>query len=120
MVDKNMKIDIIELQVNNWKSMVEWYEKSLGFTVRFLEDDHQFALLSGEVGAMLGLYGVEEKTYTSFIPYMRVEDVEVGVQKLKSMEVNVGAIEERHWGKRAKITDPEGNVFYLYEEKRGD
>lgn len=114
-----MKLDIIELQVKNWKSMVEWYEK-LGFTVRYREDEHKFALLSADDGAMLGLYGVESKTPSNFTPYIKVEGINKEVQELKNKGIAVDAMEERHWGKQALVTDPEGNTLYLYEEKSND
>ncbi len=113
-----MRLDIIELQVHNWKRMVEWYEKELGFTVRFREDDHQFALLSKDDGAMLSLYGAEVISDAHFTPYMKVEDIKIEFSRLKNAGINIDEIEERHWGKRAKVTDPEGHVFYIYEERR--
>ena len=114
-----MRLDIIELQVNNWKSMVEWYKK-LGFTIKFREDDHQFALLSSDNGVMIGLYGAEPKISSNFIPYIKVEDIEVTVNQLKSKKIEVNAVEKRHWGKRAKIIDLERNTLYLYEEERSE
>ncbi len=115
-----MKLDIIELQVKNWEEMVEWYSSILDLKVMVREDDHRFALLRGESGAMLGLFWVENPTQGSnrFILYFRTDNLENTVNDLKVKAVNIGKIQIQHWGKQAKIKDPEGNECYLYEETR--
>lgn len=114
-----MKLEVVELRVKNWFTSVTWYHEKLGLRVIVQEDDHQFALLVGEGGAKLGLIGTMQlpqgqSRNTTYFTTSQLEKVAV---KLKQNGVDVGRIEKKHWGKQVKLTDPEGNVLYLYEEK---
>ncbi|MBI4215721.1 MAG: VOC family protein [Parcubacteria group bacterium] len=115
-----MKLDIVELNVKNWEEMVGWYISNLSLKIVAREDDHKFALLAGNDGAMLGLFEVRNPTQGSggFTPYFRVEKLEDAVNNLKNKSVSVEEIQIRHWGKQVKVKDPQGNEFYLYEEKQ--
>lgn len=54
-----------------------------------------------------------------FVPYFKVSNLKNKLLKLEENGVKVGKIEEKHWGKQAKILDPENNEYYIYEEIRG-
>ncbi|MBI2029248.1 VOC family protein [Candidatus Gottesmanbacteria bacterium] len=115
-----MKLDIIELNVKNWEAMIEWYVSNLNLKVVAREDDHKYALLAGSDGAMLGLFGVRNllmRGSGGFIPYFRTEKLGDVVSNLKSKSVNIEDTQVQHWGEQAKVKDPEGNEFYLYEER---
>ena len=112
-----VRLEVVELQVKNWSEMLDWRVGKFGLKIIAREDDHQFALLAGDGGAMLGLFGENGKTEQKLTPYFKSENFEKTVAGLKSQYINVGAIEVRHWGKRAKVKDPEGNIIYLYEER---
>lgn len=114
-----MKLDVVELRVKNWFVSVTWYQEKLGLRIIAQEDDHQFALLVGEGGAKLGLIGTKQlpQGQSRATPYFITSQLEKVAAKLKQNGVDVGRIEKMHWGKQMKLTDPEGNVLYLYEEK---
>ncbi|MBI2405419.1 VOC family protein [Candidatus Gottesmanbacteria bacterium] len=114
-----MKLDVIELHVNNWHKSLDWWVNKLGLKIIVQEDDHKFALLLGTGGAMVGLYGGKPTSKQRFVPHFKVVNLEETVEKLKHNAIHVDTIEIRHWGKQAKVTDPEENIFYLYQEERG-
>ncbi len=112
-----MQLNVIELQVKNWKKMLDWVVNKVGFKIIAKEDHDQFVLVQGAGGAMIGIWGVKKRSAQKFTPYIKVKDLEGIVSNLKKKSVKVGRIEKPHWGKKAKLTDPEGNVYFLSQEE---
>lgn len=113
-----MKLDVVELRVKDWQKMLDFWKNQLGLSVVAREEDHNFVLLGGDNGAMIGLFEAIEANQQKFVPYFKVGDLEVMVADLKSKSIDIGEIQETHWGRQAKVVDPEGNEFYIYQEKR--
>ena len=95
--------------------MLDWYVEKLGLRVVAKEDDHKFALLAGDDASMIGILGTDDRAQ-KLIPYFRTDNLDKVVVDLGAKSVTVGNVEVQHWGKQAKVTDPEGNDVYLYEE----
>ena len=114
-----MRLDVIEIKVNNWEAMLKWYSEVLGLTIIGKEDDDRFALLSTG-GTMIGL--IEERKIVKnpqhITPYWKVDNLEREVTRFLQEGVSFPkGIEQRHWGKQAVFNDPEGNVHYLCQEE---
>lgn len=113
-----MKLDVVELHISDWKKSLDWWVNKLGLKIVVREDKDKFALLIGTDGAMVGLYGGQSSDKHGFIPFFKVSDIEKEAVRLQRKSVHVDKVEQRHWGKQMKITDIEGNIFCLYQEKR--
>lgn len=118
-----MKLDVIEIQVKEWDEMVRWYNEILGLKILAKENEDKFALLVGENGAAVGLFGKENLSDLkgNITPYWHVDNIENTFQSLSAKGVRfVANIEKRHWGKQARFVDPEDNNHFIYQEKGYD
>lgn len=116
-----MKLDVVEIRVSHWEEMVAWYQHTLGLKLIAREDDDQFALLSVEDGATIGLWGAGKKSTRGTCAHSlhwRVDNVDLAVDELSGRGITFPKrIEQRHWGRVAEFHDPEGNKHFLYQEK---
>lgn len=110
-----MKLDVVEVQVKDWKTSIAWWKK-FGLKLVVRENDDQLALLRSGGGSMIGLFGKGKPTKHGFTPYFRVHSINSTVVSLKKKGIIVGRIEKRHWGRQAKVTDPECRIMYVFEE----
>jgi catechol 2,3-dioxygenase-like lactoylglutathione lyase family enzyme len=48
-----MRLDIVSLQVRDWKAAVRWYTEVLGLAVGPYEEEHQFCMLKTREGDVM-------------------------------------------------------------------
>lgn len=115
-----MKLDNIELQVQDWEKMAKWYTEVLGLKILAKENKDKFALLGNGQGVKIGLFQVSTTAIRPngrITPYWRVENIDKMVKELETKGVKFPkGIEKPHWGKQAEFSDPEGNRHFLYQE----
>ena len=113
-------LDIVTIQVRDWKAAVQWYTKTLGFEVAVSEEDDQFCLLTTGA-ALLGLAAdhAEQSASTSenrVAPGFQVADLDATLARLRAEGVKVDPmIDGEGEGYRlARIWDPEDNRLHVY------
>lgn len=104
-----MNLDVIELQVRDFKNSLEWYKKI--FKPLHIEKD--FAMFkTGK--ATLAIY--KEKNNVTTL-YFSSKNLEKSQLLLKKKGVNVSSIIKTHWGRKFYFNDLENNKHFVYEEK---
>ncbi len=113
-------LDIVTIQVRDWKPAVRWYTETLGFEVVVSEEDDQFCLLTTGA-ALLGLAAdhPEQSMSTSenrVAPGFKTVDLDATLARLRGEGVTVDPIiDGAGEGYRlARIWDPEGNRLHVY------
>lgn len=103
-----MKLDVVEIQVKDFKKSVEWYKNLL----KLLHVEKDFAMFnSGK--ATLALYKGKKNCINL---YFRSKDLEKSYALMKKKGVNISRIIKVHWGRKFYFKDPEGNKHFIYEE----
>jgi lactoylglutathione lyase len=126
-----MKLLQIRLVVKDFKKSVIFYRDMLEFTVRWYEEDMEYALFDiGETKiellsrkAMAEVLGeanipIEGGTSSNFILDFGVEDVDVSYNRLrkKGIEFITEPFDRKEWGARvAHFRDPDGNLIEIYK-----
>ncbi len=104
-----MNLDVVEIQVKNFKKSVEWYKKI--FKPLHIEDS--FAMFNTNK-ATLALYkGKNHKTTL----YFRSKKLEKDLFLMKKKGIRVSKIQRVHWGRKFSFVDLEGNKHFVYEER---
>jgi predicted enzyme related to lactoylglutathione lyase len=113
-------LDIVTIQVRDWKAAVRWYTETLGFGVAVTDEDDQFCLLVTGA-ALLGLASDHPEqsmstTENRVAPGFKVADLDATLADLRAAGVKVDAVidGEGEGYRLARIWDPEGNRLHVY------
>jgi predicted enzyme related to lactoylglutathione lyase len=113
-------LNIVTIQVGDWKGALRWYTEVLGLEVVVAEDADQFCLLS--TGAAMLALTVGHPAYREMqaenrlAPGFEVGDLDATLDRLRSAGVKVDAVidGDGEGYRLARIWDPEGNRLHLY------
>jgi catechol 2,3-dioxygenase-like lactoylglutathione lyase family enzyme len=113
-------LDLVTIQVRNWKAAVRWYTETLGFEVAVSEVDDQFCLLTTRAAHLaLAADHPEQSASTTenrVAPAFQVGDLDATLNRLRSEGVTIDPIIDggSEGYRLARIWDPEGNRLHLY------
>jgi catechol 2,3-dioxygenase-like lactoylglutathione lyase family enzyme len=113
-------LNIVTIQVGDWKGAVTWYSEVLGLEVVASEEDDQFWMLSmGAAMVSLAADHPERSGTTSenrLAPGFQISDFDTTLARLRSAGVRVDPVidGEGEAYRLARIWDPEGNRLHLY------
>ncbi|MEX1028481.1 MAG: VOC family protein [Paenibacillaceae bacterium] len=126
-----MKLQQVRLMVKDFKKSVIFYRDMLEFTVRWYQEDMEYALFDiGETKiellsrkAMADVLGeanipLEAGNSSNFILDFGVDDVDVSYNRLrkKGIEFLTEPFDRKEWGARvAHFRDPDGNIIEIYK-----
>lgn len=126
-----MKLLQVRLVVKDFKKSVIFYRDMLEFTVRWYQEDMEYALFDiGETKiellsrkAMAEVLGeanipIEAGNSSNFILDFGVDDVDVSYNRLrkKGIEFLTEPFDRKEWGARvAHFRDPDGNIIEIYK-----
>jgi lactoylglutathione lyase len=126
-----MKLQQVRLMVKDFKKSVIFYRDLLEFTVRWYQEDMEYALLdTGETRiellsrkAMADVLGekyipASGGNSASFILDFAVDDVDISYNRLrkKGIEFITEPFDRKEWGARvAHFRDPDDNIIEIYK-----
>ncbi len=107
------RIGNVFYRVEDMDAAVRFYTEVLGFGLKLRDGDHWAAFDVG--GATLAVEGGAPGGPGGATVSLRVDDLAAVVADLRSKGASVGDHETGPHERRAKLTDPAGNQFVLYE-----
>jgi predicted enzyme related to lactoylglutathione lyase len=111
------RLDLIQVCVNDFKTMVEFYRDKLG--LRMTNEGDRFAIARSKSGAVIALRADRDRPNgRHWLLEFEVQDIEKCVTALKSRGLKVGPIiTETGCGRVVELKDPEGNMIGLVEHR---
>jgi predicted enzyme related to lactoylglutathione lyase len=115
-----MEIAYVNVFVSDLKRAVEFYESTLGLTLKHSAEEHGYASFrAGAIGLGLAVAGADQAELVGRHTGIgfAVDDLEAEHARLSRLGVSFGEPPTRQpWGGfMALMTDPDGNVYYLDE-----
>jgi predicted enzyme related to lactoylglutathione lyase len=108
------KLRTIAVRVNDMDNACRFYQKVLGFELRFRDGDRWAQFEAG--GAGIALAGKDEQPGDNSVALnIKVEDMDAAIARLR--ESGVAIVEGPTVGPhevRCALRDPDGHVLYLY------
>lgn len=119
-----VKLDHVTLSVEDWRASHDWYIKNLGLRLEFE--------VPGGGRARLGVAAVQDDSgVTLFLEQVvgtvpscgcvhtfQVSDVDAKHRELSASGVKfLYPPQKRYWGYGAELSDPNGHIIYLWDEK---
>ena len=90
------QLDLVTIQVRDWKAAVRWYSETLGFEVEALEEDDQFCMLStGAAVLALAADHAEQSASVSenrVAPGFQVADLDATLKMLRRRGVKTDGV----------------------------
>lgn len=115
------ELDMVTIRVQDWPTMVDWYERRLGLKLVHREDHDTFAVFAfgggGSALALVGEHPVVLGTDNRVVPNVRVDDLPALLKTLADAGIDVepGIDGEDEGYRLGRIRDPEGNLLQLYD-----
>jgi catechol 2,3-dioxygenase-like lactoylglutathione lyase family enzyme len=114
-----VKLDHLTLFVRDVELSRDWYVNILALRVEFDVPAVQAVALQDTDG--FGLF-LQERAVRDFAPSciltFRVDDIEAKCRELAALNIDLDAPPQKlQWGYGAEITDPDGYVIRLWDEK---
>jgi catechol 2,3-dioxygenase-like lactoylglutathione lyase family enzyme len=100
-------------RVDDMDAAVRFYTEVLGFGLKLRDGDHWAAF--DVAGATLAVEGGAPGGPGGATVSLRVEDIHSLVQDLRTRGATVSDVDAGPHERRARLTDPAGNQFVLYE-----
>ena len=118
-----VRIDLVSLQVRDWRAAVRWYTEVLGLTVGPYEEEDQFCMLKTREGDVMLALASDHPEYSASqeenrcAPSFFVEHLDATLDELRKKGVRIDPkLDGDGDGYRlARIWDPEGNRISLFE-----
>jgi predicted enzyme related to lactoylglutathione lyase len=122
------RLDLVELNVSDWRASVDWYRRSFDLDVAYEDDQHQWCELSfAAAGPRFALRGgADPAPSKNVVLSVEVDGLDAAVETLKERGVELtSAIKEatRPTGQGyrwANLADPEGNLLRVFEWTASD
>jgi predicted enzyme related to lactoylglutathione lyase len=116
------KLNIVQLEVEDWVAAVQWYRDVIGLRVTAYEEDDQYCWMVAEEGdCRLGLYGRPNLSQNAerprCMPSFLVDDLDSTLKHLAANGISPEAdpFGEDEGFRSVVIPDPEGNRIEFYE-----
>jgi len=103
-----MKLDVIEIQIKDFKKSLNWYKQLF----KPLHSEDGFVMF--QTGAAILALCEGKKNQTTL--YFRSKNLEKSYKQLKRKGIKTSKIEKVHWGKKFSFVDLEGNKHFVYQE----
>jgi len=114
-----IKLDHLAIFVDDPRRSRDWYTTNFGFKVEFEVPDRDTIALQDDAGLTVFLVkDAERARHPSCALTFQVADVEVKHRELVAMGVRfVNAPQKLFWGYGAELTDPDGYLIHLWDER---
>lgn len=118
-----IKLDHITLSVKDWRVSRDWYMTKLGLKPEFEVPNGGRAglgvsALQDDSGLTLFLEQVATVPACGCVHTFQVSDVDAKYRELSASDVKfLCPPQKRYWGYGAELTDPNGHIIYLWDEK---
>ena len=114
-----IKLDHLSIAVSDHERSRDWYVRHLGFRVEFEVPERSTVALQDDAGLTLFLVmNPEAARHPSCGLTFQVDDVEATHRALVAAGVAcVSAPQKLFWGYGAEISDPDGYLIHLWDER---